>query len=99
MSNPSARNTRLICSWIGNVLLSAVSRFHAPGPRKAFLAVMLPGYGPQSEVPSGNPGTVLDVFAKRVAGGSLAMTYVLPPPPSAPLVDLNVWCEIGAEGV
>src|SRR5260370_38425072 len=47
MSNISARNSSDIRSVTGNDLPRAKSAFHAPGPRKAFLAVIFDGKGPK----------------------------------------------------
>src|SRR5260370_24765997 len=47
MSNISARNSSDIRSVTGNDLPRAKAAFHAPGPRKAFLAVIFDGKGPK----------------------------------------------------
>src|SRR5215469_9878878 len=51
----------------------ARSRFHPPGPRKAFLAVILEGNGPKSEIP---PSAVLP---KLLATGSVKRLKTFPP--------------------
>src|SRR5256885_3678172 len=55
MLNPSALNSNLRRSVNANALVTARSKFQAPGPRNAFLPVMLAGYGPKSETATGTP--------------------------------------------
>src|SRR5260221_701727 len=47
MLNISARKSKDMRSVSANDLPNAKSAFHAPGPRKAFLAVMFAGNGPK----------------------------------------------------
>src|SRR6267154_1088317 len=47
MFNISARKSKDMRSVSANDLPNAKSAFHAPGPRKAFLAVMFAGNGPK----------------------------------------------------
>src|SRR5215472_10459567 len=76
MLNPSARNSRFTRSWIGNFLLTCISKFQYPGPRKEFRATILLGNGPQSEMPFGKfvrSGLVGPQSAVRgVSGGAQA---------------------------
>src|SRR5215469_14445683 len=111
MLNPSARNSRFTRSWIGNFLLTCISKFQYPGPRKEFRATMLLGNGPQSEMPLGKSarsGMVGSAelggkrfgFPHEFASGSDPIAYEFAPPPETPLgIDLNVCFVIAPTGV
>src|SRR6266436_8354515 len=74
MSNPSARNSSLNRSVSWKDLVTAASRFQAPGPRNMFLPVMLAGNGPKSEMPSTGLNGV------SLAAGNVKIVYWLGAP-------------------
>src|SRR6267142_57850 len=67
MSNPSARNCSFSRSVREKSFVTAASKFHAPGPRKAFRPVILAGNGPKSEMPFGKPAAALARPGKNAA--------------------------------
>jgi len=57
--------------WVPMAVADFVAEFFETELLRAVIAA---GYGPQSEIPFGNPGIASAGFAKEVAGGRLAMT-------------------------